>query len=94
MRLLKSHHLGWISREKPHAQTRRLPQFYLVLFEGEKFLFVPPLPFPIFDLVHIQYIYFFMVQMSSCLSEQLLPGNWITGEKKTANYLVTFCTGP
>ena len=34
-----------------------------------------PLPFPILDLVHVQNICF-VIQMSSCLSEQLLPGKW------------------
>ena len=37
-----------------------------------------PLPFPIFDLVHVQLIMLVSVQMKSCL-----PGNWITNEEKS-----------
>ena len=33
------------------------------------------LPFPIFDLVHMQNIWSFGKQMTSCFHEQLLPGN-------------------
>ena len=47
---------------------------------GEKRIILP-LPFLIFDLVHVQFICFFLVQMSSCLPDQLLPGNWITSEE-------------
>ena len=39
--------------------------------------FTPPLP--IFDLVHPGAAHLIiLVQLNSCLPEQLLPGNWIT----------------
>ena len=46
-----------------------------------------PLPFPIFDLVHVQLIAHLLVsvQMNSCLPKQLLPGNWITDEENSCN---------
>ena len=43
-------------------------------FMGRKIMFASPLP-----LVHVQFI--LSVQINSCLSEQLLPGNWITDEE-------------
>ena len=42
---------------------------------GEK-LCLLSFPFPIFDLVHVQVI--LSIKMNSCLSEQLLPGNYFT----------------
>ena len=42
------------------------------------------LPFPIFDLVHLQSIRSFGIQMTSCFHEQLLPGNLYLPIRETA----------
>ena len=56
-------------------RTRQLPPGYLALFVGGK-QFLLSLPFPIFDLVHVQLVPLLVsVQMNSYLPKQLLPGN-------------------
>ena len=52
------------------------PRFTYSTFMLRKILFTSPLP-----LVHVQFILLVSVQINSCLSEQLLPGNWITDEE-------------
>ena len=70
--------------EKPLtcSEQEDYPRLPIVLFfvgggRGNAFL---PLPFLIFDLVHMQFILLVSVQMNSCSPEQLLPSNWIADE--------------
>ena len=65
---------------------------------GERFLFLPPaLPY-LLSSAHAAQLMIFK-QMNSCLPEQLLPGNWITGEENSCYpnsllyYLVTLALG-
>ena len=70
------------------AQTRTITQVCQVLFVlGEKFLL--PLPFPIFDLVHVQSISFFRYRWTAVYKNSIYP---VTGlpVTRTAQYPVTF----
>ena len=51
---------------------------------GENIYFA--LPFPIFDLVHVQNIRSFGIRMISCFHVQLLPGNLYLPIRETAHY--------
>ena len=56
------------------------PKVPITVCGGKKFLL--PLPFPIFDLVHVQFICFYCTD-EQLFTEQLLPGNRITGEENS-----------
>ena len=71
-----------------HAQSRQFT--YYCFIGGKKFRL--PLPVLIFDLVHVQYICFLTVQMSSFYPVTGLPVKR-TAVTQTAHYPVTFGTG-
>ena len=48
---------------------------------GGKIFFVPPLLYLLSSACAVHLL--FSVQMTSCLSQQLLPSNWITGEENS-----------
>ena len=70
---------------------------YLVLFVGGKKVLLP-LPFPIFDLVHMQFICFFRYRWTAVYPNSFYPETGlpvkITAVTQTAHYPVTFGTGP
>ena len=88
LRSLESEDIRWtdkyllyVPRNPLPAQTRRLPQVTLYSMWGKKFFFAPPLLYLWSSACAVHLL--FSEQMNSCLPEQLLPGNWITGEENS-----------